>query len=815
MNSFLDLNLLLITEQGDSGQTELPDLFAVTAPRRAVRGRETDSLIIYLSMAGNSPLTPREHTRLLEEMSQKFYKTTGSLTAALRTVAEALNLHLLDRNLRSTSAGRQGIGQLLLVALRADTLYIAESGAVKAYLVTPQETQPLYDLQTSGRGLGLSRSLPVRYLQLKMAADDYLVLSTISTPGWSDQSILHPAQQGVEALRRMLVEYAGQEFNAVIIQAQAGTGKLKLLKRKAGAGTTAYPPGQDQQLGAATTITVAAQAVDNAGQDKGLGVPSATTQAPAASSLPATDKGLGASSIPPVIAVQAASETPASRGERNQPAPSSALPTSQNPATTTAQPQVATPSVEPAQPSATTAKPSSPPVQPPLDKPAPKPPPWMKYLVAIRVTLGSVLMAIGRATRSALGTIGGALLRLLKNLLPDADVLRLPPSTMVFIAIAIPLVLAVIGGIVFLQRGEAQQQQIYYQKAVEKAAYAATLSNPLEQRLAYQVTLGELDKAEEYTVTSQSQELRTQVTASLDAIDSVKRLDYQQAIVSGLEAGINVTRMVATTADLYLLNGEQGNVLHAILTGRGYELDTTFQCGPINGPIDVGPLVDIAELPPGAYEDASILGIDSNGNLLYCVVGGQPYSASLAPPNTGLGEPVGISFDGGDLYVLDPQVNAVWIYRNMEVSQQPRLYFGDSVPPMQDVIDLAVYNDDLFLLHADGHTTKCVYSGMPQSPTRCDDPFPYSDNRPGRVHGPVIEDGIFTQIFYASFPERSIFYLEPKNQSIYYFSVLLTLQWQYQPKQPLAAGDATAFAVSPNRLAFLAIGNNVYYAAMP
>jgi hypothetical protein len=83
------------------------------------------------------------------------------------------------------------------------------------------------------------------------------------------------------------------------------------------------------------------------------------------------------------------------------------------------------------------------------------------------------------------------------------------------------------------------------------------------------------------------------------------------------------------------------------------------------------------------------------------------------------------------------------------------------------------------------------------------------------VHGPVIEDGAFTQIFYSSFPERSIFYLEPKNQAIFYFSVQLTLQWQYQPKQPLATGDATAFDISPNRIAFLAIANNVYYAAMP
>jgi hypothetical protein len=151
----------------------------------------------------------------------------------------------------------------------------------------------------------------------------------------------------------------------------------------------------------------------------------------------------------------------------------------------------------------------------------------------------------------------------------------------------------------------------------------------------------------------------------------------------------------------------------------------------------------------------------------------------------------------------------------MEVSQQPRLFFGDTIPRMQDVIDLAVYNDDLFLLHADGQTTKCTYSGLAESPTRCDDPYPYSDNRLGRVHGPVIEDAVFNQVYFSSFPERSIFLLDPQNQSIYYFSVLLTLQSQYQSKAALPEGKATAFAISPNRMAFLAIGNNVYYAALP
>jgi hypothetical protein len=414
-----------------------------------------------------------------------------------------------------------------------------------------------------------------------------------------------------------------------------------------------------------------------------------------------------------------------------------------------------------------------------------------------------------------LATISGALFRLLKNLLPDADVLRLPPSMMVFIALAIPLVLATIGGMVFLQRGRAQQSEIFYQKALDEAASVTTLTDPLEQRLAWQNVLEDLDKAEYYAATSQSQALRTQAIENLDNLDAIKRLDYKQAIVGGLDSGVSVTRLIATATDLYILNGMQGDVLRAIMTGRGYEIDPNFQCGPTYGPINVGPLVDIAELPPGSFENASLLGMDANGNLLYCVIGSQPYSATMAPPNTGFGEPNAMTLDGSDLFVLDPKVNAVWIYRNLVVREQPRLFFGDFVPPMLDVIDLAVYNDDLFLLHADGHTTKCTYSGLAESPTRCDDPYPYSDNRPGRVHGPLIEDTVFNQIYFLSFPGRSIYLLDPQNQALYYFSVLLNLQWQYRPVEVVSEGKATAFAINPNRTAFLAIGNEVFYAAMP
>jgi len=838
MNSSLDLNLLALARQGENVTSELADLYAVAPPRRAAHGRESDSLMIYLTMTGNSPLSPEAQTQLLEQLAQKFYKTSGSLTSALRTIVESLNLFLLDRNLRSTSLGRQGIGQLLLLAKRADTLYMAHCGGVHAFIITPEKLQHINDPQSSGRGLGLSRTTPIRFIQTQLAPDDYLVLATVAPDNWTESTFIHPQQQGIEGLRHQLLEISGQEFNTVIMQAQPGTGKLRLLRPKTSVPGQIQPAPSPQAYPAPDSAPSEslAQPEEIPLEDHGLGVPSGEGATSEMEEQPMEEKDLGA--LQPLSEPQKSDrDVTEDRGlgvSSDQPAQTSGIEPAQPadqpiditspPAGSLSQTQASSvPGTPPAESAPMETADISAAVPAPLSRdsfqrktPAEsRPNPLVESFTSIRASLSPVVMTILRALKSALATIATALLRLLKNLLPDADVLQVPPSMMLFIAIAIPVILAIIGGTVFLQRGRAQQSQVYYQKAVEQAAYAADLTNPLEQRLAWQSVLGDLDKAEYYTVTSQSQALRAQATSSLDMLDAVKRLDYQQAIVGGLELEVNITRIVATTTDIYLLNGKEGSVIHAIMTSRGFEIDPNFECGPTYGPINVGPLVDISELPPGSFENASLLGMDANGNLLYCVIGSQPYSAAMAPPNTGLGAPTAMSLDRGDLFLLDPEVNAVWIYRNMEVTQQPRLFFGDYIPPMQDVIDLAVYNNDLFLLHADGHTTKCTYSGMAESPTRCTDPYPYSDNRPGRVHGPTIQDAVFNQIYFSSFPERSIYMLDPQNRSIYYFSVLLTLQWQYQSKNLMPEGKATAFAISPNRMAFMAIGNSVFYAALP
>jgi len=135
---------------------------------------------------------------------------------------------------------------------------------------------------------------------------------------------------------------------------------------------------------------------------------------------------------------------------------------------------------------------------------------------------------------------------------------------------------------------------------------------------------------------------------------------------------------------------------------------------------------------------------------------------------------------------------------------------------MQDVIDLAVNDFDLYLLHEDGHLTTCEYSGLAESPTRCEDPAIISDPRPGHESGAIIPDTAFNEILFSQPPDPSIFLLDGNTATIYHFSVRLTLQRLYQSLNPLPDGLATAMAVDKiNRTAFLAIGNQIFFAQIP
>jgi hypothetical protein len=409
-------------------------------------------------------------------------------------------------------------------------------------------------------------------------------------------------------------------------------------------------------------------------------------------------------------------------------------------------------------------------------------------------------------------------LSFLQRLLPDESLFTIPASLMFFVAIAVPLAVVTLASMTYFQRGRESQYQIYFTQAQETARQAEAETEPAKRNLAWQATLKILAQAERYRTTPASEALRTQAQDVLDKLDSIQRLNFQPAFTKRLGANLSISRMVASDNALYLLDQTEGKVLRATISNDSYSLDNTFGCEPgaYEG-LPVGAIVAIALPPPNNESQAAIVGIDDERTLLYCIPKSAPIADSLTPPGTNWGKPHAMLIDSNDLYLLDSQSNAVWIYRELNTEEQPQYYFGTQPPPMADVIGMATYLGELYLLHKDGHLTKCVFSSLPESPTRCEDPANFSDTREGRSHtpSPLVEGALFSDILFTS-PPASLYLLDAQQQAVYHFGMGLTLQQQYRASSALSSDEVTAFTVNHiNRRIFLAFGNQVYFAQLP
>jgi hypothetical protein len=414
----------------------------------------------------------------------------------------------------------------------------------------------------------------------------------------------------------------------------------------------------------------------------------------------------------------------------------------------------------------------------------------------------------GRLMRSARTFLG--------RIVPSEEEFTLPSSAMAFIAIAVPIVVVAVAAFTYLRIGLPKQYDVYFAQAQFFLQDAQNQTEVNQQREAWNNVLHNVELAEQYNQTDESQALREQAQAALDTLDKVSRLGFEEAIAGTLSPNAEIVQMVATGRELYLLDKTTGSVLRAWLTGTGYEMDPEFRCGPGGEALIVGPLIDIAPLPRTNELVAGVLAMDGNGNLLYCAPDESPLAVPLIPPDSNWGEPIGITVENGNLYVLDPVTNAIWIYFGDEgqFREAPRFFFTTEVPSLQDAIDFTMVQSDLFILHLDGHITRCTYSDLPEAPTHCET-AEFKDTRPGRENGPTIADARFFQIQQSQSPPPAIYFLDPISRSIYRFGIQLSFDKQFRALNELPDGLITAYAVSPTGPVFIAIENQIFFAFLP
>ncbi len=755
--SQLDLNILSLTRREGQELAEPSGLLIASLPRRPARGRQTDRLILHLTVAGSAPLTDEQQSQLLANLAQTFYKTSGSVTAAQKATAEALNQYLLERNQRAASAGRQGIGLLDIVVIRDDRLYLAQCGPVHAFHITAAGAKHIQDLGAVGRGLGLSRTPPISYYQADLKPVETLVFSSEPPPGWTASTLSDLYSLGLENLRRTLLGQAGTELDAFLLQVQSGTGKIFLLRPKPGQAVAYVQPRKE------TAPSTGEQAL-------AAGIPAAASAQIAMqdSTAPVQQTAADPSLYSQAAPAQTGIESGIGEGSASLPA----------------------------------------------DEPT-------KERAARRTPGRDGLTRLSLAVSGALARAGLGIRNFTLRMLPGEVVSTLPSSVMIVMALAVPLVVVTIAAVVYFQRGRTGQYQAYYAQAVQAAGYARTQSDPIQRAEAWQTAINYIEQAESYQQNADTQALRSEANQVFDQLNLVTRLAYLPALTSKLSENTKISQMVATEGDLYLLNLEGGNVIRTLSTGSGYQIDPTFQCaagapaGQSSAPIDIAMASKTNEF------GATVLSLDVNGNLLHCIPGQPPMFTPLAAPTKGWGTPQALTVDLGHLYVLDSGKNTVWIYWNSSYNQPPEEFFVADFP-MQSVVDLVVDKTDIYMLHEDGHTTICTYSDLSVAPSRCTDPLPYVDSRPGHEGQSMAIQPPFTQLVGTQPPDPSLYYLQSEEQALYRFSLrVLTYYGQFRPQDDPSSGisapsrPATAFALSPDtRTAFLAEGNEVYYAVL-
>lgn len=810
----LDLNLLPFFRIKGQEWPQLPGLLTMSPPRRPARGREGDHLVIYLTFSGNVPISSNEYNQTAAQLSQRFYQTAGSLTSAIRIAAGTLNQSLVERNLRTTGKGQYIIGRLILGVLRDSQFVFAQCGPTHVFHLTGNETRQVHDAQISGRGLGIGQTTPLYFAQLDLNPGDLLVMCADLPSGW-ETALLEERQATQESLYRKLVSVTSGDLNAVLAHVQSGKGNINLL-----ASVPAPAP-------AIAIQEHPSESVEQAPAQPAPAPDAPQESAPApAQTLPTSqvESGHPASRFARILA----GSVPNGQAAASKPGP---LPEKTETPVTVGRPKAQI------SPPKTVRRPVTPPVAVVsrsaaqtgrfVSSRAAGELPEIKRPTASRKGFYRALAAGIQGARLGVQRISAGIKKFLPNLLPNSKEgeSNTGSPSMAFLAIAVPVIIVTIAGLVYTRYGRTAKYQENYNLALSQAAQAHGQTDPVEVRRAWDSTLYYLDLAENYQVTQDSLNLRQEAQTALDNLDGIVRLDFRPAIVGGLSHAVQITRMAATSTDLYLLDSARGSVMRASLGGQGYEIDSSFECGPgVYDSINVGNLLDIEALPMSNIYNARLMAIDASGTLLYCGFNMQPVAVTLTAPPLGW---QGISSftldtDGKFLYVLDPLGNTVWVYQGDygKFTDSPTIFFGQQVPQnMNTTIDLAANNSDLYLLFEDGHVTACPASHYEVVPLRCSDPATFVDNRPERQPGPRITDAIFNQMTFAAAPDPLIYLLEPLTRGIYYFSPRsnsLELRGQFragvEQSNTLFSGSATAMAISPNRYVFFSIGYQVFFA---
>jgi len=799
-----DLNLYPIKTEEGRADSPTEGFLAASPPRRKARSRSDDQLIFSLFIQGDDSLSPEIQKAWLQRLSQSFYKASGTVTSALRTLIETLNLTMMEQNLKLAQDGGGIRGSINLAAVHRDSLYIAQSGYLHAFFLTHQGMQHFSDTSGSDRGLGFSRSPSIRYYQADLGEGGYLFLTDTPPETWSEELLFGNEFPSLEQLRRRLLNQAPANFRLDLAQITAGKGDIHIHQPKPKVELVSEEPVVELENESSPSEELVEE----------------LDLSPNNEAISDTQK---IQTLPPQDIEQKQEPTSEAGEEEIEIDDDEINQAVQEPEAESLDDEVAFQQDQLIVPEKRIEADGQ---MPPPKKYAPKAKQAFRKRAKELREDGLKGMAVFFDWWHQLCEKVRLFFKdLVVRLSPESkdESLRLSKGTLLFIAVAVPILVVTIAVSVYLVRGRTLQYQEYLAQAVSASDSAQAVGDPTVARDLWSQTLTFLENAEEFKSTDEITELREKAQDALDALDGAVRLAYQPAISGVLYSEINITRIVSYGMDLYLFDATDGRVIHATHTNQGYEIAPDFICSAGSYSTGtVGALVDIVSLPINNPYQAQILTVDALGNVAYCAPGIDPVVQSLPSPGAGIGETVKIAYEYKRLYVLNPVNASVQIFASTDGQflDPPDNYFEgarmEEIPNFTKIVDMAVNGPELYLLRSDGMMVDCVYSGLPDNPVTCEQPVAYIDGRAGREDQTlVMPEASYVSVLYTAPPDPSVSILDASNADIYRFSLRFRVYQRLRPDlgdYEVESPTATAFTIGINQIAFIAFGNQVFYA---
>lgn len=849
-----DLFIYPFGYQKNNEYSHLTGFFVGNILRKANRNRVEDLIIFrFTPFRVISSAEEIFINSLVSDTCEKYYRSKGPITTTAKRSVEFFNEKLVSLNSKNSFSNNL-TGSIHFLIFHREDLYVLQAGGATTFLITSKNMEKFEERSIRTEGIGIGRSINPRFYHAKMNLNDRLILSSKYPESWTKEKLFDENNLSISHLRRTLINESKREFEAIIVQLREGSGNVHQLKLDS---SEDLPSDEGNKKN--SSVDQVDIEKENMAELENV-EPSQVLEKEQSEKRAEKVKN----DSPMIFDIPPFSQTVSEQEVTQPPLPdddfseqekyweevtpnSDEIPSTQDSELFKVQPtETESPSVEEAYDFASSEKiPSAEESEQGLylsgdtiniekeseveiiRKPkVKKNTTFTVFLLKSR----SFFYKLNAQIKNFKSKLQSFFIKGIKSTSIDKDIQdnQLSSTSMLMIAILVAVFVSAIGISVYFQSGLGSQQRELIANANLLVADALEEADGNHKILLYEEALRLVTESETYGKSKETSEFKDFIQKELDDLKGINRLDVQYTILGGLDRRINIKKMeIHESGDIYALDTDTGRVIRLVSTSSDFAVDTAFVCGPGKyGDVIVDGLIDIEAINYANKLNATLMGIDSRGNLILCSKTSEPVGIKLRQSEVNWGEIKALTFNGYYLFILDSGEVTRDIYRypanDYEFDLIPESIFSTNIPEyLIGAVDIAANQEELFLIDKESELTRCnLYGGNTGS--ACENNIGYGVIVDGQSRETIstISGTDFSQIYLTDPPDPSIYFLDNASGSIYHFSLALNLQQLIRPNLNSVTNapddtPLTAFAVNPNGVIHFAYANQIYYGFLP